>query len=809
MDKPKILKNNTNFQKAKQSIGLVRGRLKNKIKAYYKLTEKFKSIAPELGRNFADLREKFKEQDEQTKIGFYGIIVEDKYLLLTPIDKNGDRDVIEDKLLTIGKKGYLQVKKVFSFTSKALKKIENSRAGYPAFHHTKNFEEEYSDLDTIEIKESKKLQYIKNCLLSSDMAKEQAWSEKFKWDNRIKDANTREKIDKILDVYGYKMEEKYISIDSISNLIKGNQGYLLPLISQDFANFDEITFTGLNNRFTSDFELAINNSDGYRIHPELNLFYQFPTEIIEAQNHHAKILNRYSRFQLKANVSIEILNKSNKNLITKKEQTLIVKDKIKYTELINNFNKNINNGYLNKSDSLVYSLDRGINEIATLCVQDKNSNIQDYIVFNKKKIPRTKLGRIGEIYSKVEDTFTYDDYSTQSILDLTNIKIETWHLNQLNHPNTINIFKKLEEIKVKPFEFEISKKLGYFDNLEGEDPKITFLVQYPNDSANNIRLKMKVYEREIQKKFSANRDYVKHIIQNIFGHEDTENLNQIKKKEIIKKLFGLNKNDTSNCLINVLDGDKPNINKLLNSNTSWFETLINLLLEIHKSVGISKLEQVQELDNLKRGVIANIVGVISFLFKIQKGVIVLENIASIRNTEDESQLQREQERWLGAEAYRYLETKLIHKFSRFVNLDHSVSNYTPPFINIDTLNKQLMISKNNIVENIYQFGIFYYILADNTSKVCPCCLTNFSVNKESDSEEEKKLKYKFRPRKQLHIFCQNTGCQLTTDRNKMNSEQVLKLAKKFNTIPSKNLLKIRNGDQNAAYRIGKSFINHN
>jgi hypothetical protein len=805
LDNPKGLKKDDRFQKAKQEIGLVRGGVKNEIDKYPKITKKFKEIAPELGRNFADLREKFKEQDEQTKIGFYGVILEEKYLLIIPLVSGSSRDIIESQLKTDKNESDFKVIKVVSLTSKALKKIEHSKVGYPDFHHEKKGDEVYDKGETNQVvKDKTKLLYLKSCVLESEMAKEQDWSEIFGWTKEVENAYSRKELDKILDIKGHKMTTMHISKESVDDLVKNKGCYLLPLISQDsLGNKDE--FLGNINRFTSDFELALSRKKGYRVHPEISLFYQFPTDLITAENHHAGILNRNSRFQLKANLGIEIIKSNTKEgeniTLTKKEQNLFMKDKEEYNKHVQEFNKKINEKYL--KTAYRYGIDRGINEIATLCVLDTSNNIQDFLVFKKERKAGAPQGRLGHINPAEKKLFRYTGCETKSILDLTNLKVETWHLKDKNHPNSTylrNIFNDLEQNK-DSLEYKIAKKLGYFDFLNDKDnPKVTILVEYPQDTANNIKLKIKVYEREIQKQFSENRDNIKNIVSQILKDKDLENLNNNDKKLITKQIFGLQTDKTITKLIDPLEGDKPNINRLLNPSNfnTIFQPLVDLLVEIHKSTRINKLEQVGELDNLKKGVISNIVGIVRFLQSKMQGMIVLENTANVRDDESESQLQREQEKWLGADSYRYLEVMLIRKFGKIVNIDQTILNLTPPFLNIESINMQLLVIDSNKVINNYQFGIFYYLPADNTSKICPCCFTNHSNLK-------KEVKDKFRPRKQQHIFCQNSECQFTTDRSKLSEIEVKSLATIHKNTNVENLLKIQNGDQNASFIITHNF----
>ena len=88
-------------------MGFLRGEQKGRIRKYKDLTNGFKTIATNYGRNFAELRDKFREQNEINKISYCGIIVEDsnndRYLLLQPInDKNDTAEHNDTKIYETG-----------------------------------------------------------------------------------------------------------------------------------------------------------------------------------------------------------------------------------------------------------------------------------------------------------------------------------------------------------------------------------------------------------------------------------------------------------------------------------------------------------------------------------------------------------------------------------------------------------------------------------------------------------------------------------------------------------------------------------
>jgi hypothetical protein len=774
------LKSNKNFQKAKQNLGLVRGGLKNKG-IYYKLTQQFGinktidnklSLASFLGLKFADLNKKFKEKYENNKIGYYGVIVEEninKYLLLKALENEDTREIIEnDKILKSEKfENALTVKKVTSLTSNSLKKIRINKKAYPDFHLEKIDEEKTSKEDNKALKESKRANYIKRCLLKSKMSQEQNWNQKFNWENDLNECQTYEQIEKVLDLKGYKLETKHISKNDLENLVTEQDCLLLPIINQDYqSEIKQGEFVGNKNQFTVDFENVFVNKPienkqdkktyNYRIHPEFSLFYQLPTIKPETgqteqdlqKEHHAKTLNRNSRFQIIGNFGIEIKPEITEfsqfgNFINRKGKNDLTRDKQSYAEFVQGFNQKISSDFEQKDSNRqwIYGFDRGINELATLCVLHKNSKqIDDFVVFKKEKEKEKKLGWIGEIieekkksgkelekkdkfvfrFVKHDESKNQKGFELQHILDLTNIKVETWHFgfkdkDGNDHPNDKYLKTALSKIKENSELFEIAKKLGYFDNFSegkrGENIKI--LVQYPENESNVIKLRMNHFQRVLSFAISQNRDGVANSIEEVF-ESDVE-------AEQVKKLFDNGILDNTKIKIDI-DKHINLFKPLLDQIKEWNENKDkpNYLDEFKK-----KYEEIEDLDTLKKGIVANMVGVTGFLMEKLPGVLVLEDtykydpqgfrINSLTKRDENADTFGHSEHltWAGTETYRYFEKMLVKKFVK--------QRLVPPFADLESLNTQKTKLGGNEDENNKQFGIMFYVDAGFTSKTCPCC----------------------------------------------------------------------------------------
>ena len=232
----------------------MRGEQKNKIKKYYKLTQIFKDLACEFGKNFAELRDKFREENEINKINFCGIIIEDekgdRYFLLQKINReekikenNNDINIFDIN------EGDLKTYQVKSLTSKTLNKLIKNKGAYKDFH----------SLGGIDIKQSKKnwadyqnkdelISALKNALTESKMAKDQKWDE-FGWD--FSKYNTYDEISKEVDRKGYNFAEGKISEEKIKDLVNNKGCLLLPIINQDITSKNRIP----KNQFSKDWQM--------------------------------------------------------------------------------------------------------------------------------------------------------------------------------------------------------------------------------------------------------------------------------------------------------------------------------------------------------------------------------------------------------------------------------------------------------------------------------------------------------------------------------------------------------------------------
>jgi hypothetical protein len=247
------------------------------------------------------------------------------------------------------------------------------------------------------------------------------------------------------------------------------------------------------NQFTKDFNEALafdKTSDGFRLHPEFSLFYKFPSILPWAgkttedlkNNHKAGILNRHMRFQILWSFCVEkkpgTIHPSTA-FISRKEQQNTLRNPERYEQLVKDFNADINEKVKNNKRAYFYWLDRWIKELATLCVLNKQNDIQDFIVFNKDKTEKKEKvrSRLGEVWDSKRKVFRYTEYQKESILDLTNIKVETWHCADTDHPNSVFLKEAFTKISNDPSMKKIMEDMWH--DFSSDCKNFTILVKYP------------------------------------------------------------------------------------------------------------------------------------------------------------------------------------------------------------------------------------------------------------------------------------------------------------------------------------------
>ena len=707
------------YEKAKEKLGQLRGMQKNSCPKYKSLTEEFKNLAIDFGKKFADLRDKLREESELNKITHFGVIVEDsqkdRYILLgKPEDK------LIHKFLNNDPNGNLKTYNVKSLTSKALSKIIKNKGAYKAFHSSQ------VKIDRKEIKQKWQeyqdhgdfINYVKDCFANSPMSKEQKWSEfQCKFDHCQK----YEEIEKELDAKAYLLKEQNISLQTIKKLVEQEDCLLLPFVNQDITSKTRER----KNQFSKDWDMMFKKDNGYRLHPEFRIFYRQPTPDYPKSGE-----KRYSRFQMTARLLCEFIPQSD-NYISHKQQIKTFNNKDKQEEAVKEFNDKLHH----PDNFYVFGIDRGINQLAVLCVLNKEGQIQEGFKIYTRSFDIEKKQWIHELSEK------------RNILDLSNLRVET----------TINNEKVLVDLSG----IKIKNKEGYQDNRQ------------------KIKLKQLAYIRKLQYQMHAAPQRTLAFINKYHTPEDMKKHIQ----EDIKELITPYKEG-----VNYSDLPIEKICDMLQQFKQYYDK------EDKKST--RELTELDSADELKTGIVANMVGVIAYLLKEYdyKVYISFEDLTRAfgrqkdgldgrelpHSNEDKTVDFKGQENaaLAGLGTYHYFEMQLLRKLFRIQQENKDILHLVPAFRSVDNYEKIVRRDKKSDNDEYvnYPFGIVRFVDPRNTSRKCPNC---------------GEIKKQIITRSKNKITCRKCGF-ITGN----NNHDKIKDNKK-----DKNLHYITNGDDNGAYHI--------
>jgi hypothetical protein len=668
------------YDKAKQTIGQLRGRQKNKIPQFGELTRSFKKLASEYGKAFANIRDKFNEEYEINKITHCGTIIEDRnndqYLLLSQLSDNRENasDIFE---LVDEPNGALKIYQVKSLTSKTLFKfLKNKKGANVGFHINEDWKFPKGKWDDIN-KNKIFLDYVIKCLTDSCMAKNQKWRE-FNWD--FSNCNSYEAIAKeVVDTKGYILKSINISKLTLTNLITEKKCLLLPIVNQDLTRQDKET----RNQFTKDWIKIFESNNGYRLHPEFKVSYRYPTP-----NYPKPEEKRYSCFQMIAHLLCEYIPQKD-DYKSRKEQVKIFNDKNVQKESVEQFNEQLKM----TDDYYVFGIDRGIKQLATLCVLNKNRQIQgDFEIYTRE-------------FDNDSRQWKHTFLETRNILDLSNLRVET----------TIDgkkVLVDLSEVAVK-----VKDEHGkYIKDDEGK---------YKKDKNNqqNIKLKQLAYIRKLQYKMQTDPQSVLDFIKT---YQTEKNIEQNIKNLITPYKEGKRYADLPTAKIKDM--------------FTRFSELISKD-ENNSKKELREFYELDATDDLKNGVVASMIGIIAYLlekygynvyvsledltraFKQQRDGLT-NNILQSTN-EDNTVDFKDQENLVlaGLGTYHYFEMQLLRKLFRIQRNSGDILHLVPTFRSVDNYEKIVRRDKKTVGDEYvnYPFGIVRFVDPKYTSKKCPLC----------------------------------------------------------------------------------------
>ena len=777
-------KTDKSFKDAKQQIARFRGRIKNNITAYDAITKDFKNIAMSMGKTFAKMRDKITGAAELNKVSHYAMIVEDKnldrYILL--------QEFVNDKKERIYEKTNRQYSDFMAYSvnsitsgaiTKMLRKIRTDE-----LNKTCNSFVQQPELSAEE-KKRRNISEWKNFI------------EKKQWDLEFQlklNNKTFEEIKKEVDSKCYELDTSYLSKETLSDLINNKGCLLLPIVNQDIAKDNKAE----TNQFTKDWNAIFSQNTPWRLTPEFRISYRKPTPNYPISDKGDK---RYSRFQMIGHFLCDFMPQSD-SFISNREQIASYKDDKQQEMTVKAFNSELRglseeqksgesiNALLakfgnqrkkqktvekSKETFYVFGIDRGQKELATLCVIDQDKKIVgDFEIYTRSFNSESKQWE----HSLIEK---------RHILDLSNLRVETTIVIDGN-PEKKKVLVDLSEVKVK-------------NKITGE---------YSKPGKMQIKMQQLAYIRKLQFQMQTNpdavlewfgkyhtaEDVIKHFVWNpkqdndglvgFYGAAIEELEDTLPIERILEMLGKLKTIKDEECNISEDDEEKKKEIKLK----------------------LDQLVQLEPVDNLKNGVVANMIGVIAFLLqKFDYQVYIsLEDLSKpfagqvtggiagvpIKTGKDEGR-RADVEKYAGLGLYNFFEMQLLKKLFRIQQDSNNILHLVPAFRAMKNYD-HIAVGEGKVKN---QFGVVFFVDANATSKTCPCC--------GSTNEKSNKTKY---PNAKKGVS--KNGKDVWLERDKSEGDDIIRcFVCGFNTTKeyTENPLKyIKSGDDNAAYIISTEGV---
>lgn len=496
---------------------------------------------------------------------------------------------------------------------------------------------------------------------------------------------------------------------------------------------------------------VVDENNSYRLNPELSIFYRPARKDLEEKEKR----NRFSR----EHYGITFTVTSNSGEMQQNNSYLDQKEQAK---MIEQFNLGVvENWAKNLGDNLwYYGIDRGAQELATLCVvkfsHEKYKQMLEEGKINEEIYHLSEEG-IAPIPAKIvaykikkdclrkTKKIVVDKKGTEKEIEV--YKNPSYFLDENQDPDS-EIFEKVEQGSLDLTSAKLIKghiiingdlmtrlnlkiagaKRRLFENLQN----LTGSIYRNNDGHFEICLK-----KWVNFKTGEEKDIIKGDIK--MGRDDKEyDAEGRPNKDYFKKFIFY----WSDELEEVCTGD------------AFLEDLNKYLAELRKSERgeIEEKYSISKINHYRDALSANAVGIISHLFEKYPGIINLENMSSKKHIESH------QKRFVEI-IHRQLEWALYSKFQKY--------GLVPP-----NLKNTILIRSE---EGIQRLGIIHFIPIEYTSQNCPYCGSPNGIRNHNAYGHK--------------YTCTNKKCNFDSDSNKKEPLEF-----------------IDNSDTSAAYNIAKSTL---
>ena len=704
----------------------------------------FKVIAQKTGKLKAKIRAIEKEKIESQTLKYWSFVVDrsdEKELWMVPKE---NRTKFKD-LLKSDNSTDVNIYQLTSLTMRALNKLcfaeESSfvkdmpdylkdlqkkvKEATDDEQKIKNQRKKINFSTDIKTKSELKLSFFKE-LIKSEYAKSLLDLSKFNLEDLQKVKDLKE-FEMLLEKNCYVLEKIGLSKESCEKLIKECNILIFKITSYDLEDRPKNTYQTKESdykRITSEIWNTFWENPGInlRINPEVKIRYREKNEehikyLEEKGFDLTKIKNRFIVDQYTCYFTFTLNpGKLYPELVFAKTEELIKK----IQEFNDQFNKT------NLEGTYKYGIDRGSIELSTLCLAkfDKN-DVYTYTVDDKTKTILKPKFPNGEEDIKVYE-LKKELYNKKAISDLENLPMEkrkpkriianiSYFIDKINDPNWFN--KKtvtcidLTTAKVIKDKIIVNGDLLTFLKMKKEAAKRVLFELVSEGKITPDHKELKWGSENLEDPSSRELRYYPYTSDKIVYHFENN---------FGRDLEGLLiKDDLIYSKENVLSNFQVYLNELLDNKLA------------DKNEPNTHTPTIPKINNLRRALVSNMVGVITYLQKYYPGYVVLENLKS------SEELNKFERNYINTSIP--FEKALIQKFQTMGLVPPHIKNLWE--IREEKTKKNLLVNKQN-----FQLGAILFVNKDRTSKDCPYCEKPYTWDKEKADELKFKLhQYKCGP----------------------------------------------------------------
>ena len=534
----------------------------------------------------------------------------------------------------------------------------------------------------------------------------------------------------------YAVQKKIVLEEDISTLKNNFEAIISKITSYDLQR----NITGEKREHTKyweNFWTEKNDTENFpvRLNPELRIFYRNALEQFNKNGEidEKKQKNRFSKEHFRVAFTLT-QNGGEKELNT----TFVNEKDLK--EKINKFNEevigNFMEKYEQKNNLWYFGIDRGNKELATLGVVKWTQEEYEATLENGKVVH-----------------FSKPDFPEIEVFKMKNKNATKEKINDAKGTKiTVKIADNPSFFMENEGEIEhyFSKKTVAFIDLTTAK-LIKNKIFLDGDTKTYLNLKKANAKRKLFDVFSQIDENAN--IEFCDEHHEAWNIEVGKeKKNIFQNAFvvKLKKENSYQILCYFLPEQEKILPKI------EMQNILQEYLEVLKKDPTMQENTIQQINNLRDAITANMIGIISFLHEKYPAIINLENLHKDKDIQRHFSSSNEN-------IARRLEWALYRKFQK--------KNLVPPNL------KQTIFLKEEVngEEILNHFGIIHFVKTEETSANCPYC------GEKSNSKKRKELKW------EEHSFvCTNEKCNFDTKKNRKNPLQ-----------------EISNSDEVASYNISQ------